>query len=442
MKRSSYFLLLTFVLALVATPVSAQDPDYIFYVPDADAPNGSNLDLTVGFDNLGAPIGGFSFGVCHDPAALQLNSATDVGTTTENSNNGAPPGFLAINVYPEAIPGQSDAAGWNMGVVIDLFGGAFIEPGTGYTLGTGSYTVVGDAGTSTSVGTCDTVGLPPVDVVVVVAGASIIPTQNPGTVTIPAGPPPFLYSPGSTSVPYDADSGNASATVNMSVLEDPSSPSYVSVTQGFSMGVSHDTALLTVAGNPEWIVSSFSPDFFGPALVTGGWTVGIVYSFTGVNTLEFDAATEVIGVTYDADPALLAGLDTETSTEISFSNELGAPPVVNVVVVGGNSIDVGFESGTITFVPVTDTPFLRGNCNNDGTTNIADGIWILNFLYQSGPAATCTAACDFNDDGMMDMSDAIGVISWRLMDGPPPSAPFPDCGTVAGADCEATSYCP
>lgn len=442
MKRSSYLPLLAFVLTLVVMPVNAQDPNYTFYLPDATAAPGSSVDLTVGFDNAGEPIGGYSYGVCHDTAELQLDSATEVGTTTETVNGGGAPGFLAINVFPAAVPGESDAAGWNMGVVIDLFGGAFIDPGTGYTLGTGSYTVVGAAGGSTTVACCSTVGLPPVDTVVVVAGASIIPTTTAGTVDFPAGPPPFLYSAGSATVPYDAGTGTASATITMSITEDPGSPTYISDTQGFSMGVSHDSALLSVADGPTWLISTFDPDFFGPAILADGWTAGIVYSFTGANTLAFDTTTEVVSVSYDADSSVLAGLDTETSTDINFSDDLGNPPVVNVVVVGGNSVEVGTEGGNITFVPVTDTPFLRGNCNGDATINIADGIWILNYLYQNGPAAACEAACDFNDDGMMDASDAISVIMWRLQDGPPPTAPFPDCGTVAGADCEATSYCP
>ena len=116
-----------------------------------------------------------------------------------------------------------------------------------------------------------------------------------------------------------------------------------------------------------------------------------------------------------------------------------------MVVVGGSSIEPGLVDGSVTLFPQyapPDTPFIRGNCNGDAIINIADGIWILNDLFQNGPASTCTAACDVNSDGMMDTGDAIYIISFRLLSGPVPSAPFPGCDIEEGADCEAVSTCP
>jgi hypothetical protein len=78
--------------------------------------------------------------------------------------------------------------------------------------------------------------------------------------------------------------------------------------------------------------------------------------------------------------------------------------------------------------------------------NIADGIWILNDLFQGGPTTTdtCAFANDANDDGLFDASDATYIFNYRFLNGPLPPAPFPSCGQVAGqqpADCTDSS-CP
>ena len=69
--------------------------------------------------------------------------------------------------------------------------------------------------------------------------------------------------------------------------------------------------------------------------------------------------------------------------------------------------------------------FVRGDCNNDSTVNIADGIYGINYLFQMGPEPTCDDACDSNDDGGIDASDCIYIFNYRFLDGPGPEAPFP-----------------
>ena len=124
------------LLALLVVPALGfgQDPDYVLSLPTTSAIQGETVLLTVGFDNTGLPISGFSYGVCHDPEALELLSATEVGTTTETINGGAAPAFISIAI---------EVGGWTMVVAIDYLGNDFLDPGLGYTLGTGTYFVVG-----------------------------------------------------------------------------------------------------------------------------------------------------------------------------------------------------------------------------------------------------------------------------------------------------------
>jgi hypothetical protein len=51
--------------------------------------------------------------------------------------------------------------------------------------------------------------------------------------------------------------------------------------------------------------------------------------------------------------------------------------------------------------------FLRGDPNDDGVVDISDPIFLLQYLFQGGPASSCEKSGDSNDDGALDISDAI-----------------------------------
>ena len=103
--RKRFFILSILLLAPV---VNAQDPDYLLYILDSGAPTDASIDLTVRLDNLGELVSAYSYGVCHDPAVLQLDDATEVGTDTADANGGNPPWFFSLNVYP-ARSGPAEA---------------------------------------------------------------------------------------------------------------------------------------------------------------------------------------------------------------------------------------------------------------------------------------------------------------------------------------------
>lgn len=73
--------------------------------------------------------------------------------------------------------------------------------------------------------------------------------------------------------------------------------------------------------------------------------------------------------------------------------------------------------------------FIRGDCNNDASFNIADVIFHLNGLFSSGAPPACQNACDFNSDLGIDVADAVIMLSTLFTSGPPPAAPWPDCGS-------------
>lgn len=89
---------------------------------------------------------------------------------------------------------------------------------------------------------------------------------------------------------------------------------------------------------------------------------------------------------------------------------------------------------------------VRSDCNGDGNRDVADAIFLLNFLFGStGAALACEDACDVNDDGALDVADPISNLSGLFGGGPLPPAPHPMCGpdpTNDNLDCDTFATCP
>jgi hypothetical protein len=86
---------------------------------------------------------------------------------------------------------------------------------------------------------------------------------------------------------------------------------------------------------------------------------------------------------------------------------LGAPGVVHVV--GG-------------------VPMLRGDSNRDGSADISDGLFTLNWLFLGGPQPVCLDEADVDDTGGIDLSDPIALFNHLFLGGPEPAPPYPEPG--------------
>lgn len=106
---------------------------------------------------------------------------------------------------------------------------------------------------------------------------------------------------------------------------------------------------------------------------------------------------------------------------------------------GTGSIDVS--------TPPVAADFVRGDCNEDGSVNIADPVNLLTFLFPSGAPIVlgCGDACDANDDGSLNVADAVAALS-ALFGNPTIPLPAPStCGPDLAADtltCDAFAACP
>jgi len=438
MNRKFITGLAVFAVAALATTLGAQNPNYTMTMTSGTAAAGGTLSLEAQLDSTTAagPMAGWSFGVCSPPEVVP----TVVGLAdTATVNGGAAPGFQSTTIV---------AGGFTQGVVINLFGANPLPAGTtdfGMAAPTYQVNAAAPPGFYT-LSFCDTLGVPAVATVVVVSGASIDPTRVSGQIEVQALPTTqYTYIAPDQTVNYSPNDGLFSFNVDVAIDQDDNGAPNAS-SQGFSMGLQSDPAQLLVADVDPTL--PFTPDFSAPAIFANGWTIGVVYSFAGAQTLVLQD-TPVVEADYaNAAGAPLDGNTTGTTTNLTWVNTLGTPAVVNVVVVGGASINASFDNGTITLNPVTTVPFRRADSNFDGIVNIADGIWILNDLFQGGPTTTtqCEAANDANGDSLIDASDATYIFLQQFLNGPNPPAPFPNCGTFPGqqpapADCNNYPSC-
>ena len=79
----------------------------------------------------------------------------------------------------------------------------------------------------------------------------------------------------------------------------------------------------------------------------------------------------------------------------------------------------------------SESRFLRGECNDDGSVDVSDASCILNWQFLGGPAPGCIAAVNTNGDRGIDIADAIYLLGSLFLGGPPPVQPFPACGPGA-----------
>lgn len=170
-KSIAWFFLISLTTGLQSL-VSAQSCATLTLSSETVAP-GALATVRVVLDSTCAQINGWSYGVCHDAAHVEILSVAP-GQTTAVVDAGGLPFFYAVSLHP--------GAGFTVGAVLS-FGTPPLSPGSDYELDLATYDSVATTGVST-VEFCGNLGTPPVAVIVVVAGSSATPLVNPGTITI------------------------------------------------------------------------------------------------------------------------------------------------------------------------------------------------------------------------------------------------------------------
>ncbi len=67
-------------------------------------------------------------------------------------------------------------------------------------------------------------------------------------------------------------------------------------------------------------------------------------------------------------------------------------------------------------------PYLLGDVNTDRLIDIGDVIFLINYLYKSGPVPYILISGDTNRDGIIDIADVVLLINYLFKSGPPPAS--------------------
>ncbi len=95
-----------------------------------------------------------------------------------------------------------------------------------------------------------------------------------------------------------------------------------------------------------------------------------------------------------------------------------------------------FDNSGVLYVSVSGgilriAPYICGDANADGTANITDAVYLINYIFGGGPEPNPYVSGDVNCDGTVNITDAVYLINYIFGGGPPPGDPdddgVPDC---------------
>ncbi|MFN0059139.1 MAG: hypothetical protein ACKVX7_11825 [Planctomycetota bacterium] len=422
-------------LALSLTDVSISGPD--------------GGDSFVELDNSVGPVEAYVLAVGHPPLELELTSVDIVATVAES-------------LGAEFVTSEILALGGIIAVVLDS-----AAPFLGQTIPTGN-----DARIARLHYECSSppvqpappaahaivfvdglLGTPPVANTITIDGIGVVPTSRVGALVtcVPLEPADTVFAAGG----YDATAmsvvplaGRAGETVELAFFyTDPADE-----LQGFQIAVEYD-CLLALAG--EFSIA-------GGVLESIG--VEFISSDIDADFADGDGCEFIAGILLDALPPFLGqtapaattpqqiasigatiavGVPVGTLLAIDFVSGLdgsGTIPIENIVVIDFASVAVvNTVAGSVEVI--ADAAFRRGDCNNDGQFDVADAVAIVSHAFLGEPV-NCLAACDTDSSGRSDVADCLVLANYLFLAGPPPTAPFPLCGTAPAAACDAYSHCP
>jgi len=118
------------------------------------------------------------------------------------------------------------------------------------------------------------------------------------------------------------------------------------------------------------------------------------------------------GVTGVWNPGELVPPDTSTLTIYTTTDALG----------GIHPIAISATGGGITHeIPLSCVILTRGDANGDGEVTISDVVYLVNYLFKSGPAPVpFSRVGDANCDDIVDIVDAVYLVNYLFKNGPPP----------------------
>ena len=173
-----------------------------------------------------------------------------------------------------------------------------------------------------------------------------------------------------------------------------------------------------------------SVEVIGPtgAETNGGW---IYHQFRVLDFIIPTSQVRLRFVARDDDPQSIveAAID---DVVIDYSqclgNDCNSNNIVDADEIAGGAPDVN-GNGVLDECECLTPLFIRGDVNNNGSLQLADGIRLLEYLFLSGPAPDePLARADVNGNQFIDISDVVFLLSYLFDNGADPAPPFPGPG--------------
>ncbi len=89
---------------------------------------------------------------------------------------------------------------------------------------------------------------------------------------------------------------------------------------------------------------------------------------------------------------------------------------------GASVVEAAVDRFTVTQL-VCQQAYVCGDASNDGSINVGDGIYLINYVFKSGPEPQPMAAGDVNGDGSVSVADAVYLINYIFKSGPELNCP-------------------
>ena len=179
--------------------------------------------------------------------------------------------------------------------------------------------------------------------------------------------------------------------------------------------------------NPSdrWVYGTNGNNLAGPVVEFDVWTHVAVVQNGGIGTRELwvNGVLEASEIARDASsdsPLFIGGA--------GGVDEWFIGQIDDVRVYLGALDEDGVEMSMDALEAPTGPRFVRGDANADDNINIADGVFVLGFLFGGEGDPSCLAALDSNSDGARNVADAVFVLNFLFAGGGAPLAPFPECG--------------
>ncbi|MDE0960403.1 MAG: hypothetical protein OSB09_06455 [Planctomycetota bacterium] len=395
---------------------------------DSDSSGSARVLLS----NSSGAVQGFVLAVAHDPALVTLQGII-LGAET-----------LAAGA--ELVVPELHSNGGTLGVVLD-----FESPFEGQSIATGddnhiaSYTYSSNQvienpnpPITTAIELVNSqLGSPALDNVIVVAGLSISPALEDGTltlldITIPVNDTAFYI--GQRDFPETGTNGGLGFPGQeiefCFFYSDPNDN-----IQGIQMAVCYDDLLLI---DGTFTIEGSIADELGAEFVN--------YQIDNDDN-DGDGRELVAGILMDAlppfenqqlpstiEPLMIACVQAEVDSGAacgdSFSidfcdgiNGNGMVPINNLVVIEYQSVQ-SFERFGATYEIIPVPAFQRGDCNTDTKVDLADAATVIASQFQ-GYEVGCLDACDANDDSVINLADSVYLLNFLFKFGPSTPAPGP-----------------